>query len=168
MDYFVLLCLLWSPVEVHSQTNTVPYVSFMGVTLPNHAYVDLSLVGNDDSGSDSVQCHTHLSTCCTGAQGEHRGGWIPPDSEDRLPFSNDSSADIYEVYGDRRIDIRRRNDADIPYGIYRCDIPTDAVYNDDDTSVRESVYVGLYPSGGICRTINASIYTPIYMIIMCC
>ena len=24
----------------------------MGETLPNHAYVDLSLVGNDDSGSD--------------------------------------------------------------------------------------------------------------------
>ena len=42
-------------MEVHSQTE-YPYVSFMGETLPNHAYVDLSLVGNDDSGSDSVQC----------------------------------------------------------------------------------------------------------------
>ena len=73
----MLLCLLWSLVEVHSQTQ-YPYVSFMGLNLPNHAYVDLSLVGNDDSDSDSVQCHTDLSTCCTGAQGEHRGDWIPP------------------------------------------------------------------------------------------
>ena len=73
----MLLCLLWSLVEVHSQIQ-YPYVSFMGLNLPNHAYVDLSLVGNDDSDSDSVQCHTDLSTCCTGAQGEHRGDWIPP------------------------------------------------------------------------------------------
>ena len=61
MRYSVLLCLLWSLVEVNSQAE-YPYVSFMGETLPNHAYVDLSLVGNDDSGSDSVQCHTDLET----------------------------------------------------------------------------------------------------------
>ena len=43
----VLLCLqLWSLVEVHSQTE-FPYVSFMGETLPNHSYVDLTLVGED-------------------------------------------------------------------------------------------------------------------------
>ena len=59
----VLLCLLWSLVEVQSQTE-YPYVYFMGTTLPDHSYVDLSLVGKDTSGSDSdtVQCHTDLST----------------------------------------------------------------------------------------------------------
>ena len=50
----VLLCLLSALVEVHSQT--VPYVSFMGTNLPNHSYVDLTLVGNALDGSDSVQC----------------------------------------------------------------------------------------------------------------
>ena len=113
----LLLCLLWSLVEVHSQTP--PYVSFMGETLPNHAYVDLSLVGS--SGSDSVQCHTDLSTCCTGTQGVHRGDWYPPDSEMRLPFSRDG-ADIYEVRGDQRVDLRHRNNADMPSGIYHCHI----------------------------------------------
>ena len=139
----LLLCLLWSLVEVHSQT--APYVSFMGETLPNHAYVNLSLVGNDGSGSDNVQCHTDLDMCCTGAQGIHRGDWYPPDSEMRLPFSND----IYEVRGDQRVDLRRRNNADMPSGIYRCFIATNAVHDDNEIiSVRDTVYVGLYTSGG--------------------
>ena len=143
----LLLCLLWSLVEVHSQTE-YPYVSFMGETLPNHAYVNLSLVGDDDSGSDSVQCHTDLDMCCTGAQGIHRGNWNPPDSEMRLPFSGEGG-DIYQVRGDQRVDLRRRNNADMPSGIYRCHIATDAVHDDNDIiSVRESVYVGLYASGG--------------------
>ena len=145
MKYSVLLCLLWSLVEVHSQTQ-YPYVSFMGEVLPNHAYVDLSLVGNDDSGSDSVQCHTDLSTCCTGAQGEHHGDWIPPGSEEILPLLTDTSADVYEVRGAQRVDLRHRNNADMPSGVYRCDI---AIHDDNGTSVRESVYVGLYARGGI-------------------
>ena len=142
----VLLCLLWSLVEVHSQT--APYVSFMGETLLNHAYVDLSLVGNDGSGSDSVQCHTDLSDCCTAAQGAHRGDWFAPGSEMRLPLPVDGT-DIYEFRGAQRVDLRRRNNADMPSGIYRCDIATNAVHDDDDISVRESVYVGLYASGGM-------------------
>ena len=60
----VLLCLLWSLVEVQSQT--VPYVTFLGNPLANHSYVNLSQVGNDRTGNDSdtVQCHTDLMTCC--------------------------------------------------------------------------------------------------------
>ena len=143
----VLLCLLWSLVEVHSQT--APYVSFMGETLPNHVYVNLSLVGNDYNGGDSVQCHTDLSTCCTGVQGIHSGDWFAPGSETRVLFPNVSNVDIYEVRGHQRVDLRRRNNADMPSGIYRCQIPTNTVHNDNDIfSVRESVYVGLYDSGG--------------------
>ena len=117
----------------------------MGETLSNHAYVDLNLVGNDDSGS--VQCHTDLVTCCLGSEGIHRGDWIPPDSEERLPFHGDGS-DIYESRSPQRVDLRRRNNADMPTGIYRCDIPTNAVHDDNDILVKESIYVGLYISGG--------------------
>ena len=142
----LLLCLLWSLVEVHSQTA---YVSFMGETLPNHAYVNLSLVGDDGSGSDSVQCHTDLTTCCLSIDGIHRGDWFAPGSEMRLPFITDASADIYEVRRSQRVDIRRRNNANMPSGIYRCFIATNAVHDDNNiVSVRESVYVGLYASGG--------------------
>ena len=144
----LLLCLLWSLVEVHSQTE-YPYVSFIGgftVALPNHTYIDLSLVGED--GDVSVRCHTDLSTCCRGSEGDHRGDWIPPGSEESLPLSSDTSAGIYQVQGPQRVILRRRNNADMPSGIYRCDIPTNAVHDDNDNSVRESVYVGLYATGG--------------------
>ena len=141
----LVVCLLvWSLVEVHSQT--APYVTFMGETLPNHAYVDLSLVGNALDGSDSVQCHTDLNTCCSSVQGQDRGDWYFP-SGDRLQFSNEIG-DIYESRLSQAVDLRRRNNADMPSGIYRCDIPTDAAHNDSDISVRESVYIGLYASGG--------------------
>ena len=155
----VLLCFLWSLVEVQSQTE-YPYISFMGNTLPNHSYVDLSLVGGDpiSSGdSDTVQCHTDLSTCCRLEQGLHRGDWFPPGSDTRLPFSNDASGCTC-MYQDRQaqvLHIRRRNNPTGPSGIYRCVIATEAVHNDSDQSVGETVYVGLYygSGGGKCRLI---------------
>ena len=42
----------------------------------------------------------------------------------------------------------------MPSGIYRCDIPTNAVDDDNDISVRESVYVGVYATGGIRFLLN--------------
>ena len=141
----LLLCLLWSLVEVHSQT--APYVSFMGETLPNHAYVNLSLVGDDDSGSDSVQCHTDLSTCCHSDQGGHRGDWFYPNKQ-RLSFFVFQKSDISEAREDQRVDIRRRNNVDMPSGIYHCRIATEALHDDDDPTAGESVYVGLFASGG--------------------
>ena len=129
----LLLSLFWS--LVHSQT--FPYVSFMGKTLANHSYVDLSTVGSEPDGSDSVQCHTDLSTCCSGAQGPYRGDWYFPIGT-RLPFF---SGVMYEGRGAQRVDLRQTS-ATGPTGIYRCDIPTVAVH--DDISVRDTVYVGLY------------------------
>ena len=144
----VLLFLLWSLVEVHSQTPPAPYLTFMGETLPDHAFVNLSLVGDALDGSDSVQCRTDRSSCCSGAQGADRGDWYFP-SGDRLGFSYYFGAyrDIYEQRLSQGVDLRRRIHADIPSGIYRCDIPT--IANDhDDYYDRESVYAGLYASGG--------------------
>ena len=141
----VLLCLLSALVEAHSQT--VPYVSFMGANLPNHSYVDLTLVGIDVNGSDSVQCHTDLSTCCSSAQGAHRGDWYFPNGE-RLNFNADPG-DIYESREAQRVDLHRRNNGDTS-GIYCCTIETNAVHSDNDSKIRETVYAGLYASGGEC------------------
>ena len=140
----VLLCLLSALVEVHSQT--VPYVRFMGTNLTNHSYVDLTLVGTAMDGSDSVQCHTDLSTCCNSDAGADRGDWHAPGSQGRLPFSSVASASIYEQRAAQRVDLRRRNNGGSS-GIYRCTVETTAV-NDDDG--RETVYAGLYASGGEC------------------
>ena len=141
--------LSWSLVEVHSQT--FPYVSIMGQTLANHSYVNLSLVGRPDAieGSrghgDSVKCHTDLTTCCSSSDGVHRGDWYFPDGN-RLPFPQ--STGIFEARDSQRVDLRHNADA-LTSGIYRCDIPTIAVHDVNDTSVRDRpVYVGLYTSGG--------------------
>ena len=143
----VLLCLqLWSLVEVHSQTE-FPYVSFMGETLPNHSYVDLTLVGEDHGNpGNTVRCHTDLHTCCTGSQGMHRGDWYFP-NETQLRFRGDPDS-IFEAREAEYIDLRRRHNANSPSGIYRCDIATNAVHHSTDTSVRETVYIGLYATGG--------------------
>ena len=134
----VIHSLFWS--LVHSQT--FPYVSFMGQTLANHSYVDLTLARGDYDGSDSVVCHTDLSLCCSGSQGHHHGDWYFPNGA-RLPFSGDTN----EGRGAQRVDLRQTS-ATVPTGIYHCDIPTEAVHRDTDTSVRDTVYVGLYAGSG--------------------
>ena len=125
----------------YCQSQEVPYVSFRGESLANHSYVNLSLVNNTASGS--VQCHTDLGTCCTSAQGIHIGDWYFPNGS-RLQLGG---GDIFRFRATQRVYLRRRNDGTAS-GIYHCSIPTVAVHDDNDPSVREYVYVGLYDSGG--------------------
>ena len=141
MAQTLLLLPLLLVVEVKCQT--APYVSFMGQILADHSYVDISLVGSSKSGNDSLHCHTDLYTCCSGAQGPHRGDWYFPDG-DRLPFPDaNNPPPIFESRQDQRIDLRHISSTEL--GIYRCDIPTNAVHDND---MRETVYVGLYTSDG--------------------
>ena len=141
----LLLVFLWSLVEVHAQN--VPYVSFMGETLANHSYVNFSLVGDALDGSDSVQCHTDLDSCCSMDQGPDHGDWYFP-SGDKLSFNMPNV--VYEKHVAQRVDVCRSGYADMPSGIYRCAIGTNAVYSDDgtDTTTRETVYAGIYSTGG--------------------
>ena len=138
----LLLCLLLSSVV---DCQTVPYVSFRGETLPNHGYVDLSLVGSAEDGSDSVQCHTDLTTCCTsGLAAADRPDWYFPNGN-WVEFIS-GGGDIFNRRGAQRIDLHRRNNTVTPSGIYRCEIPTD---DGDGGFMREIVYVGIYGSGGV-------------------
>ena len=131
----VLLCLLSALVEVHSQT--APYVIFMGNKISNHGYVDLNRVwtvlGN------ALRCRTDLYSCCSATQGPDRGDWYFPNGN-IVPFFDN----VYENHGPQRVSLRYTGSGG-PSGIYRCDIETNAV-NDNDG--RETVYVGLYTSGG--------------------
>ena len=148
----VLLFLLWSLVEVHSQT--APYLTFMGETLPNHSYVNLSLVG-DYASDNKVVCRTDLSTCCNSGAGPHRGDWYFPNG-DRLPFPG-SHHPLVERRLTQRVELYRGDgNGSIASGIYHCSIETRAVHSDNNTDFttsdnntdRETVYVGLYESGG--------------------
>ena len=136
----LVLPFLWS---LTFSEHTVTYVSFMGQTLADHSWVDISQVGNDGSGSNSVQCHTDLTTCCSVREGPHRGDWYFPNGT-RLPFPGHYYP-IIETRKAQRIDLRHNENANKPSGIYRCDVETVAVH---DNGMRETVYVGLYTSYG--------------------
>ena len=132
-------CYFWFGVWWKSTLKTFLTSPFWARLWPT---ANLSLLGT--SGSDSVQCHTDLNKCYSGTQDQHHGDWCSPGSTDRVPFSNQGSC-VYEGREAQRVDLRRRNSATSPVGIYRCDIPTLAVHDYDNTSVRDSpVYVGLY------------------------
>ncbi|CAI8032662.1 hypothetical protein GBAR_LOCUS18443 [Geodia barretti] len=149
----LLTLLLWSLVEVHSQS--FPRLSFMSQTLANHSYVDVSQVGRPDiRDGEGVQCITDLTTCCTRDQGAHRADWYFPNGT-RLPFAA-PNIDTYETRVAQRVDLRRNTNANSPTGIYRCDIPTGAVHDNTDISVRDTVYVGLYTASGGSVSISVS------------
>ena len=138
----LLLCLLSAVVEVHSQT--APYLTFLDNNISNHGYVDLNTVGTDTSNVNVVQCHTDLQTCCSSSQGPDRGDWYFPDGN-RLPLSGN----VYEDRGDQLAFLLYTGSGGTS-GIYRCDIETNAVNNNDG---HETVYVGLYTSGGECNSL---------------
>lgn len=131
-----LLLLTSGLLEVYSQT--FPYISFKGEILPNNSIVILNEVGNADDGSDSIQCHTNVSTCCNVGDGSDRGEWFYPNG---LLVEEDRSDRWYIFRTDQRIDLRRRDSGvTFPDRIYRCDIPV----NSSGRSVKASIYVGVY------------------------
>ena len=128
----------------------------MGETLPNNSYVDISQVGDDVSGSDSVQCHTDLETCCSSNEGMYRGHWFAPGRDDSVPYS-DTTHDVayYETYAAQRVDLQRRNGGEIPFGKYRCDM-----FTSGNKLEAQSVYVRILyrPSEGqLCDSIHFTI-----------
>ena len=131
----VLLCFISDVVDVCSQT--VPYISFMGTNLPNHSYINFTEVGD---GSNCVQCHTDLITCCSEDQGLDRGDWYFPKGN-RLPFAHNITTNgVFESREAQRVDLHVRGSP--TDGIYRCDIETNTTSNGN----RKTVYVGLYQS----------------------
>ena len=125
--------------------------------------MNLSTVGSAGDNSDSVVCHTDLTTCCSGSQGSHRGDWYFSDGtplEFTGPISLGRAAQIAII--------RRTNGATGPTGIYRCDIPTVAVHDVSDISVRDTVYVGLYLADGgkLKHRLAADINLPIVLVLV--
>ena len=171
----LLLCLLWSLVEVHSQTT--PFLTFNGSVIPNHAYVDLSLMmypGDDDTTADistTVICHTDLTTCCRGDDGGDQGDWFFPDGVNTLPGAGSNNFYSHPITQRKRNQLVRLQRgptgtiSDIPDGIYRCDIETVAV---NDNTARETVYVGVYGSGGIIYTHSTCLYLHMHALYIHC
>ena len=148
----VLLFLLWSLVEVHSQT--APYLTFMGETLPNHSYVDLSALGELENEDDHVVCHSDLTSCCGGSGQNDRGYWYFPNG-DVLPGAAGTSAADNPIVLMRTLLlvslIRGTGPGDAPSGLYRCIIETNVINGQDKSPegiTGETLYVGVYSTGG--------------------
>ena len=115
--------------------------------------------GNDtvNDTSSMVICHTDLATCCRAQAGPDRGDWYFPDGANTLPGANVDNMNQVPIAQRRRDQLVRLQRgptgaiSDIQDGIYRCDIETVAV-NNVDNRARETVYVGVYGSGGIICT----------------
>ena len=146
MWFSVTLCFLWYLVRAQLQTD-YPFVTFMGENLPNNSYIDLTLVGEVKAAGveNIVRCNTDLDTCCGSMQGDHRGDWYFPNGT--IVEGPENGTDIYRRRGDQRVNLLRRNNASSPSGIYHCNIPTIALYDNFNT-VGDAVYVGLYANGG--------------------
>ena len=136
------LYLLSVLVVVH--TKIFPFVTFLGQSIPNHGYMNLSNVGRDKN--DSVQCSTDLSTCCSGVEGSDRGDWYFPD-ETRVPFPfGESWNTVYESRGAQEVLLHYSGNAGRS-GIYRCDIETKKSSVTNEVG-HETAYAGLYINGG--------------------
>ena len=163
MKFALLLFLLWSLVEVHSQTPPAPYLTFMGETLPNHSYVDLSALRELDNEDGHVVCHTDLTTCCGGSGFDDRGFWYSP-AGDVLPEAAGGTGAATNPIVMMRLNtqrvslIRGTGPDDVPSGLYRCIIETNAVNprstTDPNAIIGETVYVGMYSTGGMYSTHN--------------
>ena len=161
MKFALLLFLLWSLVEVHSQT--APYLTFMGEILPDHSYVDLSALGEIDNEDDHVVCHTDLTSCCGGTGGDDRGYWYFPNGAE-LPRAAGTGAATNPIVLMRTVSqsvrlIRGTGPGVAPSGLYRCIIETvaDNDPNRDpspDNGIGETLYVGVYSTGGMYSTHN--------------
>ena len=147
MQVNVLLALLLASLLVEKSCLGTPYVSFMGSNVANHSYFDLNQVGATDNGSNSLECKTDLETCCSEDPGYHQGHWYIPNGE-KLGLQQ-TGVIIFEEQGNKTVYLHRVEQW-VESGIYRCDIETNAVHttNDSQDEVYESVYVGLYATGG--------------------
>ena len=124
------------------------YLTLNGVYIPNHGYVMISDIGSTggDTGGTALICNTnHIANFTTLHGGRyHSGGdWHASDGTRVGDLGTD---DVPGFERDRRpmmVRLHRNTDTGTPSeGIYYCVVA-------DDTFINQTVYVGLYNSGGI-------------------
>ena len=123
------------------------YLSLNNDTIPNYGYVLISDVGSSDD--TALICHTnHLAT--TNRDHTNSGGdWVAPNGI----TVNASVPGFRRSRGPMMVRLLRNTTTDPPSeGIYHCLV-------EDDTLTEQTVYVGLYNSGGGKNTTHGVKYT---------
>ena len=146
----LLFCCL---VELHCEEISTPFLFLRDQTLPNNSYVDITDIGRANDGSDSVSCRSELQNCCQTA-GNLTGSWSYPDGDEV-----GGPQDIYQGRTTMRADLRRRNNANSPVGIYCCRI----AYNSSDPSAKETLCVGIYGNSAGTLCTNLLTHNPLFV-----
>ena len=116
-------------------TSTDVYLSLNGRVIPNHGYVEISDIGSSDS--TALLCHTNRPPS---AGGHNSGGdWFAPDG---TRVGGIDSIDV-PGFGRNRAPmlVRLQRSGTPDEGIYWCGVK-------DATNTNQTVYVGLYNTGG--------------------
>ena len=135
-------------------SSTDVYLSLNGEVISNHGYVEISDIGISDDDT-ALLCHTNRPPPPGSAQSG--GDWHAPDGTEVGSFG---STDIPGFRRDRDPMLVRliRTSGTPDEGIYQCDVT-------DVTETPQTVYVGLYNTGGgmyirslLCHTYHFSKY----------
>ena len=114
------------------------YLSLNGTNIPNHGYVVISDIGN--TSDTALLCNTnHIPT----GSDNSGGNWFVPGGSTVSSNSGVGTADFGRTRGPGLVRLIRNSAATgtPTEGIYRCTVQ-------DNTETLQTVYVGLYNSGG--------------------
>ena len=98
----------------------------------NNSVVTITDIGEGDM---SLYCITSRSECCRSSDGGERGDWFLPDRDSAVEGT--SSANFSRRREPRAVVLDRRNNAVVPIGLYRCEVP-------DAGNTIQSLYIGVY------------------------
>ena len=116
--------------------STAIALQLSGQRYDSHSLVILTDIGEGDTAA--LLCLTDREMCCRGSDGGAGGDWYYPDGG-LVPFAFGGTS-IYQTRGASRVRLNRRNDAQSPTGVYRCDVL-------DASGTNQSIYVGVYLEG---------------------
>ena len=116
--------------------STAIALQLSGQRYANNSLVTLTAIGEGDTAA--LLCLTDQEMCCRGSDGVPGGDWYYPNNGSLVPFGFEMPmASIYQNRVASRVRLNRRDDAQSPTGVYRCEIP-------DASGTEQSIYVGLY------------------------
>ena len=98
-------------------------------------------IGGIGVGDNALLCLTDATQCCRGSDNPSGtlGEWYFPDGT-LVPDGQGASRSIFRNRGPSVVRLNRRNNAQSPTGVYRCEIP-DAIGTD------QNIFVGVYSNG---------------------
>ena len=112
------------------------YLSLNGDIIPNHGYVMISDIGSTDN--TALLCITNHPVLCGGSNSG--GDWFAPDG-DKVGGTGSTTVPGFARNRGPMVVRLRRNDGTPEEGIYHCVV-------EDADFIPQTVYVGLYNSGG--------------------